>query len=97
MPHGLVREWQLLRTGFGQGAGRYPQEGLVPSRLARKRRLLHPLRVRSCERPSIIDTFKRLAAANKCLAQSNKFSKEREATKERETGCISDIPLSDFR
>jgi hypothetical protein len=31
---------------------------LVPARLARKRQLLHPLKVRSCEHPSITGTFK---------------------------------------
>ena len=30
-------------------SGNYPQERLVPGRLARERQLLHPLRVRSCE------------------------------------------------
>ena len=43
---GLGGERQLLRTGLGQGAGGYPQEGLVPGRLARERQLLHSLRVR---------------------------------------------------
>src|ERR1700738_3853110 len=38
---------QLLRTEFGQGTGRYPQEPLVSGRLARERQLLHPLRVRN--------------------------------------------------
>jgi hypothetical protein len=42
---GLGGERQLLRTGLRQGAGRYPQEGLVPIRLARERQLLHPLKV----------------------------------------------------
>ncbi len=46
---GLDGEWELLRTGLRQGAGRYPQERLVPGRLARERQLLHPLRVRSDE------------------------------------------------
>jgi hypothetical protein len=36
-----------LRTGLRQGAGRYPEEGLVSSRLARERQLLHLLSVRS--------------------------------------------------
>ena len=53
VPHGLGGERQLLRTGFRQGAGRYPEERLVSSRLARERQLLHPLRVRSCEHPGI--------------------------------------------
>ena len=51
-------ERELLRTGLRQGAGRYSQEGLVPGRLARERQLLHPLRVRRGERPSISGTFK---------------------------------------
>ena len=46
---GLDGERQLLRTGLRQGTGRYPQERLVPGRLARERQLLHPLRVRSDE------------------------------------------------
>ena len=47
VPGGLDGEWQLLRTGLRQGAGRHPQERLVSDRLARERQLLHPLRVRS--------------------------------------------------
>jgi hypothetical protein len=42
---GLDGERQLLRTGLRQGADRYPQKWLVSGRLARERRLLHPLRV----------------------------------------------------
>jgi hypothetical protein len=53
VPGGLDHERQLLRTGFRQGAGRYPQEGLASSRLARERQLLDPLMVRSCEHPGI--------------------------------------------
>ena len=45
VPCGLGGERQLLRTGLRQGAGRYPQEGLVSGRLARERQLLHPLKV----------------------------------------------------
>src|SRR5262245_36049985 len=41
---GLDGERQLLRTGIRQGAGRYSEERLVSSRLARERQLLHPLR-----------------------------------------------------
>jgi hypothetical protein len=43
VPDGLDSERRLLRTGLLRGAGRYPQEGLVPGRLARERQLLHPL------------------------------------------------------
>ena len=46
VPGGLDGERQRLRTGLGQGAGRYSQERLVPGRLARERQLLHPLKVR---------------------------------------------------
>ena len=49
VPGGLDGERQLLRTEFGQSAGRYPQERLVSGRLAREWQLLHPLRVRKCE------------------------------------------------
>ena len=52
VPGGLDGERQLLRAGLRQGTGRYPQERLVSSRLARERLLLHPLRV-----PSITTTF----------------------------------------
>src|SRR5262249_47630642 len=58
VPRGLDGKWQLLRTGLRQGAGRYPQEGLVSGRLARERQLLHPLRLRSCEHPGVTGTFK---------------------------------------
>jgi hypothetical protein len=51
VPSGLDGQRQLLRTGLRQGAGRYPQEWLVSSRLARERQLLRSLRVRSCEHP----------------------------------------------
>ena len=51
VPRGLDGERQLLRTGLRQDAGRYPQEWLVSSRLAREWQLLHSLRVRSCEYP----------------------------------------------
>ena len=44
VPGRLDGERQLLRTGLRQGAGRYSQERLVSSRLARERQLLHPLR-----------------------------------------------------
>src|SRR5262249_22505049 len=44
VPGGLDGERQLLRAGVRQGAGRYPEERLVPGRLARERQLLHPLR-----------------------------------------------------
>ena len=37
-----------------------------------------------------------LAAKNKCLAQSNKSRSGGEATKERETDWISDVPLNDL-
>ena len=43
VPRGLDGEWQLLRTGLRQGAGRHPQEGLVSGGLARERQLLHSL------------------------------------------------------
>ena len=56
VPGGLDGERQLLRTGLRPGAGRYSQERLVSGWLARERQLLHPLRVRSNERPSIIGT-----------------------------------------
>jgi hypothetical protein len=59
VPRGLGDERQLLRTGLRQGAGRYPQEGLVSGRLAREWQLLHPLRVRSCEHHGITGTLKR--------------------------------------
>src|SRR5262249_42613614 len=49
VPGGLDGERQLLLTGFGQSAGRYPQERLVSGRLAREWQLLHPLSVRRCE------------------------------------------------
>jgi len=49
VPGGVDGERQLLRTGLRQGAGRYPQERLVPGRLARERQLLHPLRGRGDE------------------------------------------------
>jgi len=49
VPGGLDGERQLLRAGLRQRAGRYSQERLVSSRLARERQLLHPLRVRSDE------------------------------------------------
>jgi len=58
VPGGLGGERQLLRTGLRQGAGRYSQERMVSGRLARERQLLHPLKVRSCEHPGIIGTFK---------------------------------------
>ena len=58
VPSRLDGERQLLRTGLRQGASRYPQEELVSGRLARERQLLHPLRVRRCEHPSITVTFK---------------------------------------
>ena len=51
VPCGLGGERQLLRAGLRQGAGCYPQEGLVPGRLARERQLLRPLSIRSCEHP----------------------------------------------
>src|SRR5262245_29123716 len=57
VPGGLDGERQLLRTRLRQGTGRYSQERLVSGRLARERQLLHPLRVRSDERPSISGTF----------------------------------------
>jgi len=57
VPGGLNGERQLLRTWLRQGAGRYSQERLVSGRLTRERQLLHPLRVRSDERPSISGTF----------------------------------------
>src|SRR5262245_55913861 len=44
VPGALDGERQLLRTGLRQGAGRYSEERLVSSRLARERQLLHPLR-----------------------------------------------------
>ena len=37
-----------------------------------------------------------LAAKNKCLAQSTKSRTGGEATKERETDWISDVPLNDL-
>jgi len=46
-PRGLDGERQLLRTGFRQGASRYPQERLVSDWLARERQLLHPLTIRN--------------------------------------------------
>src|SRR5262249_32561664 len=58
VPGGLDDERQRLRTGLRQGADRYSQEGLVSRRRWRERQLLHPLRVRSGERPSISGTFK---------------------------------------
>jgi hypothetical protein len=58
VPGGLDGERQLLRTGLRHGTGRYSQERLVSGRLARERQLLHPLRVRRGERPSISGTFK---------------------------------------
>ena len=57
-PMGVDGERQLLRTGLRQGAGRYPQKRLVSGRLARERQLLHPLRVRSCDHPSVTGTLK---------------------------------------
>ena len=51
VPRGLDGERQLLRTGLRQGTASRPQKRLVPGRLARKRQLLHPLRVRGCEHP----------------------------------------------
>jgi hypothetical protein len=54
----LGGEWQLLRTGLRQGAGCYPQEGLVSDWLARERQLLHPLRVHSWEHPGNTGSFK---------------------------------------
>ena len=53
VPGGLDGERQLLRTGLRQGTGRYSQERLVSGRLAREWQLLHPLRVRACEHPTI--------------------------------------------
>jgi hypothetical protein len=58
VPGGLDGEWELLRARLRQGAGRYSQERLVSDRLARERQLLHTLKVRICEHPSIIGTFK---------------------------------------
>ena len=83
VPGGAGGERQLLRTGFRQGAGHYSQERLVSGRLARVRQLLHPLRVRGREHPSINGTFKRLAATNKSLAHNNKSQTAGEATKKQ--------------
>jgi len=60
VPSGLDGERQLLRTGLRQSAGCYFQERLVFGRQARERQLLYTLKVRICEHPSIIGTFKRL-------------------------------------
>src|SRR5262249_5255901 len=46
-------ERQLLRTWLRQGAGRYSQEWLVSGRLARERRLLHPLGANSATAPRL--------------------------------------------
>ena len=53
MPGGLNDERQLLRTGLGQGAGRYLQERLVSGRLTRERQLLHPLTGRGTGHPKL--------------------------------------------
>ena len=63
VPGGLDGERKLLRAGLRLGAGRYPQERLVSSRLAREWQLLHPLRVRSCEHPGITGNFELIARA----------------------------------
>ena len=49
-----------MRTRLRQGASRYSQKGLVSSRLARERQLLHPLSVRSWEHPGNAGIFKPL-------------------------------------
>jgi len=49
-----------VRTRLRQGASRYSQKGLVSSRLARERQLLHPLSVRSWEHPGNAGIFKPL-------------------------------------
>ena len=45
----------------------------------------------------ILEPLPGMAAKNKCLAHSNKTRTEGEATKERETGRISDVLLNEFR
>jgi hypothetical protein len=44
VPSRLDGERQLLRTGLRKGAGRYPQERVVPGWLTRERQLLRPLK-----------------------------------------------------
>src|SRR5262249_18280127 len=56
-------ERQLLRTGFGQGARRYPQERLVSGRLARERQLLHPLRAAGATTSKASRCVRRVTAA----------------------------------
>jgi hypothetical protein len=58
VPGGLDGEWQLLRTGLRQGAGRYPLERLVSDWLAREWQLLHPLRVAAASIRGITGTPK---------------------------------------
>jgi hypothetical protein len=75
VPRGLGGKRQLLRSRLRQGAGRYPQEGLVSGWLARERQLLRPLK--GPQGAGI------LAPTNKSLARTNKSLTRGEATKKR--------------
>jgi hypothetical protein len=49
VPGGMERQRQLLRSRLRQSAAGNSQEWILPGRLARERKLLHSLNVRSCE------------------------------------------------